>query len=121
MASTLKAERFTNTITGYAEAYQAPGTSPSTSPATHKSTLLTGLRVVNSDSSNVDHTYSIKIVDSDTTDFVLMNDDVIQAKTGRDLVPGGTTMVLNQGDRIFLKADAASAVTLHIDVIERDA
>jgi hypothetical protein len=121
MASTLKAVRFTNSSTSFQTAYTALGTSPSTSPATHKSTLLTGLRVVNSDSSNIDHTYSVQIVDSSGTVYLLMNDDVIQAKAGRDLAPGGTTMVLNQGDIIKLKADANSSVTLHIDVIERDA
>lgn len=121
MASTLKAVRATNTGTTFGQVYLAPGTSVSENPATHKSTLLTGLRVVNTDTNNTDRVYSIKIIDSANNEYVLQQDDTIQGKAGRDLAPGGTTMVLNQGDKIHLKADANNSVTVHIDVIERDA
>lgn len=121
MASTLKAVRATNSGTTFGQVYLAPGTSMSQNPATHKSTLLTGLRVVNTDTNNTDRVYSIQIVDSANNAYVLQQDDTIQGKTGRDLAPGGTTMVLNQGDQIQLKADANNSVTVHIDVIERTA
>ena len=116
MASTLKAVRATNTGTTFGQVYLAPGTT-----ATHKSTLLTGLRVVNTDANNTDRVYSIQIVDSANNTYVLQQDDTIQGKAARDLAPGGTTMVLNQGDEIQLKADANNSVTVHIDVIERTA
>ena len=113
MPSNLLAERYTNTTTSLEDAYTAPnGTAD-------KTTLLTGLRVVNSSTTNTDRVYSIEIQDASSNNYVLQKDDTIQARSARDLAPGGTTMVLNKGDKIRLKADAIGGVTLHIDVIER--
>ena len=113
MPSNLLAERYTNTTTSLEDAYTTPnGTAD-------KTTLLTGLRVVNSSTTNTDRVYSIEIQDANSNNYVLQKDDTIQARSARDLAPGGTTMVLNKGDKIRLKADAIGGVTLHIDVIER--
>ena len=114
MPSDLKSIRYTNTTTSLEDAY---GPAPNTS--SDKTTLLTGLRVVNSSTTNADCVYSIEIQDTSSDNYVLQKDDTIQARAARDLAPGGTTMVLNKGDKIRLKADAIGGVTLHIDVIER--
>ena len=114
MPSDLKSIRYTNTTTSLEDAY---GPAPNTS--SDKTTLLTGLRVVNSSTTNTDCVYSIEIQDTSSDNYVLQKDDTIQARAARDLAPGGTTMVLNKGDKSRLKADAIGGVTLHIDVIER--
>lgn len=114
MASELKSFRYTNTTTSLEDAY-----GPAPNGTADKTTLLTGLRVVNSSTTNTDRVYSIEIQDASSNNYVLQKDDTIQARSSRDLAPGGTTMVLNKGDKIRLKADAIGGVTLHIDVIER--
>jgi len=114
MASELKSFRYTNTTTSLEDAY-----GPAPNGTADKTTLRTGLRVVNSSTTNTDRVYSIEIQDASSNNYVLQKDDTIQARSARDLAPGGTTMVLNKGDKIRLKADAIGGVTLHIDVIER--